>query len=98
MKRNKKREFQSPELVKSFARIHGFEDKLVAFEIKDFLEDYLDEALFSEIKTVNLENKIIFIKVNSPILKHDFQMRKSFFLKKIQEKFGEEKFSDLQIL
>ena len=98
MKRNKKREFQSSELVKSFARIHGFEDKLVAFEIKDFLEDYLDEALFSEIKTVNLENKIIFIKVNSPILKHDFQMRKSFFLKKIQEKFGEEKFSDLQIL
>lgn len=98
MKRNKKREFQSPELVKSFARIHGFEDKLVAFEIKDFLEDYLDEALFSEIKTVNLENKIIFIKVNSPILKHDFQMRKSFFLKKFQEKFGEEKFSDLQIL
>ena len=98
MKRSKKREFQSSELVKSFARIHGFEDKLVAFEIKDFLEDYLDEALFSEIKTVNLENKIIFIKVNSPILKHDFQMRKSFFLKKFQEKFGEEKFSDLQIL
>ncbi|KQT18443.1 hypothetical protein ASG31_06900 [Chryseobacterium sp. Leaf404] len=98
MKRNKKREFQSSELVKSFARIHGFEDKLVAFEIKYFLEDYLDEALFNEIKSVNLEDKIIIIKVNSPILKHDFQMRKSFFLKKFQEKFGEEKFNDLQIL
>jgi len=98
MKRNKKREFQSSELVKSFARIHGFEDKLVAFEIKDFLEDYLDDALFDEIKSVNLDGKIISIKVNSPLLKHDFQMRNTFYLKKFQEKFGEDKFTDLQIL
>jgi hypothetical protein len=98
MKKNKKREFQSSELVKSFARIHGFEDKLVAFEIKDFLEDYLDESLFNEIKSVNIENKCILIKINSPLLKHDFQMRKSFFLKKFQDKFGSERFNDLQIL
>ncbi|MFL9833173.1 hypothetical protein [Chryseobacterium terrae] len=98
MKRNKKREFQSSELVKSFARIHGFEDKLVAFEIKDFLEDYLDDSLFQEIVSVNLDNKIIQIKINSPLLKNDFKMRKSFYLKKFQDKFGEEKFIDLQIL
>ncbi|MGO4709604.1 hypothetical protein AB4Y90_10915 [Chryseobacterium sp. 2TAF14] len=98
MKRNKKREFQSSELVKSFARIHGFEDKLVAFEIKDFLEDYLDESLFQEIVSVNLDQKIIQIKINSPLLKNDFKMRKSFYLKKFQDKFGEEKFIDLQVL
>ncbi len=98
MKRNKKREFQSSELVKSFARIHGFEDKLVAFEVKDFLEDYLDESLFQEIVSVNLDDKIIQIRINSPLLKNDFKMRKSFYLKKFQDKFGEEKFIDLQIL
>jgi len=98
MKKSKKREFQSSELVKSFARIHGFEHKLVAFEIKDFLEDYLDESLFNEIKSINIENKCIIIKIHSPILKHDFQMRKSFYLKKFQDKFGSEKFIDLQIL
>lgn len=97
MKRNKKREFQSSELVKSFARIHGFEDKLIAFEIKDYLEDYLDESLFQEIVSVNIEEKTILIKINSPLLKNDFKMRKSFYLKKFQEKFGEEKFNDLQI-
>ncbi|CEJ68790.1 hypothetical protein BN1195_01081 [Chryseobacterium oranimense G311] len=98
MKKNKKREFQSSELVKSFARIHGFEYKLIAFEIKDFLEDYLDESLFSEIKSVNIENKCIIIKIDSPILKHDFQMRKSFYLKKFQDKFGEDKFNDIRIV
>ncbi|SKB85651.1 hypothetical protein SAMN05421800_11111 [Chryseobacterium balustinum] len=98
MKKNKKREFQSSELVKSFARIHGFEDKLVAFEVKDFLEDYLDESLFQEIVSVNLDDKIIQIRINSPLLKNDFKMRKSFYLKKFQDKFGEEKFIDLQIL
>ncbi|MGD1318480.1 hypothetical protein [Chryseobacterium sp. 2R14A] len=98
MRKNKKREFQSSELIKSFARIHGFEDKLIAFEIKDFLEDYLDESLFQEVLSVNLDDKIIQIRINSPLLKNDFKMRKSFYLKKFQEKFGEEKFSDLQIL
>jgi len=98
MKKNKKREYQSSELVKSFARIHGFEDKLIAFEIKDFLEEYLDESLFREIKSVNIENLTVIIKINSPLLKNDFQMRKSFYLKKFQDKFGAEKFNDLQIL
>lgn len=98
MKKNKKREFQSSELVKSFARIHGFEDKLVAFEIKDFLEDYLDKSLFNEIRSVNIENKCIIIKIDSPLLKHDFQMRKSFYLKKFQDKFGEGQFNDIRII
>jgi hypothetical protein len=96
--KKKKREYQSSELVKSFARIHGFEDKLIAFEIKDFLEEYLDESLFNEIKSVDLKDKIIIIKINSPLLKNDFNMRKSVYLKKFQDKFGEEKFNDLQIL
>lgn len=78
--------------------MYGFEDKLVAFEIKDFLEEYLDETLFNEIKSVNIQNKVIMITINSPLLKNDFKMRKSFYLKKFQDKFGVEKFNDLQIL
>ncbi|MDQ1096614.1 MULTISPECIES: hypothetical protein [Chryseobacterium] len=96
--RKKKREYQSSELVKSFARVYGFEDKLLAFEIKDFLEDYLDESLFAEIISVNLAHKVISIRIGSPLLKNDFKMRKSFYLKKFQDQFGEEHFTDLQIL
>jgi hypothetical protein len=77
--KKKKREYQSSELVKSFARIHGFESKLVAFEIKDFFEEYLDESLFREIKSVNIEDRCVIIKIDSPLLKHDFQLRKVFF-------------------
>ena len=94
----KKREFQSSELVKSFARIYGFEDKLLAFEVKDFLHEYLNDALFQEIESVNLEKKILIIKIKSPLLKNDFRMRKTFFLKKFQEKFPDANFIDLQIL
>jgi hypothetical protein len=96
--RKKRREYQSSDLVKSFARIYGFENKLIAFEIKDFLEEYLDEGLFREIRSVNIEDKCIIISVNSPLLKHDFQMRKSFYLKKFQDKFGADQFNDLRIL
>ncbi|MFC6267412.1 hypothetical protein [Frigoriflavimonas asaccharolytica] len=93
----KKREYLGSELVQSFARIHGFEEKLLAFEVKDFLEFYLDRSLFQEIDSVNLDKKILKIKINSPLLKNDFQLRKSFYLKKFQAEFGVEKFIDLQI-
>ncbi len=96
--KKKKREFQSSELVKSFARIYGFEDKLLAFEIKDFLNEYLSEALFNEIESVNLNKKILEIRIKSALLKNDFRMRKTFFLNKFKEKFGEENITDLQIL
>jgi len=95
----KKREYQSSELVNSFARIYGFEDKLKAFEIKDFLQDYLSDALFSEIEMVNLKEKVLVLRIKSPLLKNDFRMRKSFFLKKFQEVLKDESLiNDLLIL
>lgn len=94
----KKREYQSSELVKSFAKIYGFEDKLLAFEVKDFLEDYLDESLFLEIEQVDYKENCIFIRIKSPLLKNDFKMRRTFYLQKFQQKFGEEKINALQIL
>lgn len=97
MKR-KKREYQSSELVKSFAKIYGFEDKLLTFEVKDFLEDYLDESLFQEIEQVDYKENCIFIRIKSPLLKNDFKMRRTFYLQKFQQKFGEEKINALQIL
>ena len=94
----KKREYQSSELVKSFAKIYGFEDKLLALQVKDFLEDYLDQALFDEIESVNLKENILEIKIKSALLRNDFRMKKTFFLKKFQEEFGVEKFNDLYVL
>jgi len=95
----KKREYQSSELVKSFAKIYGFENKLLALQVKDFLKEYLDERLFNEIESVNLNrDKILKIKIKSALFRNDFRMRKTFFLKKFQEEFGVEKFSDLYVL
>ncbi|WP_226064642.1 hypothetical protein [Kaistella polysaccharea] len=96
--KKKKREYQSSELVKSFARLYGFEDKLLAFEVKDLLHEYLNDDLFNEIESVNLNRKILEIRVKSPLLKNDFRLRKTFYLTKFQEKFGAEHFSDLLVL
>ena len=94
----KKREFQSSELVKSMAKIYGFEDILTAFNIKDFLQEYLDEMLFNEIESVRIKNQILTLKIKSPLLKNDFRMRKSFYIKKISEAVENVKITDLQII
>jgi hypothetical protein len=93
----KRREYQSSDLVKFFAKKYGFEEKLKAFEVKDFLEDYLDESFFNEIEQVDLSDKILTIRIKSPLFKNDFRLRKSFFLKKFNEYFGENSFDDLVI-
>ena len=95
---HKKREFQSSELVKSLAKIYGFEDVLTAFKIKDFLEEYLDEMLFNEIEGVRIKNQILTLRIKSPLLKNDFQMRKSFYIKKISQAVENVKITDLQII
>lgn len=94
----KKREFQSSELVKSMAKIYGFEDVLTAFKIKDFLQEYLNEMLFNEIESVRIKNQILTLKIKSPLLKNDFRMRKSFYIKKISETVENVKITDLQII
>ena len=94
----KKREFQSSELVKSMAKIYGFEDVLTAFKIKDFLQEYLNEMLFNEIESVRIKNQILTLKIKSPLLKNDFQMRKSFYIKKISEAVEGVTLSDLKII
>ncbi len=96
--RRKKREFQSSELVRAFAKIHGFEEKLLAFEVKDYLREYLNENLFNDIESVNLRNKVLEIRVKSPLLRHDFQMRKTVYLTRFREEFGEDLFTDLLVL
>ena len=90
----KKREFQSSELVKSLAKIYGFEDVLTAFKIKDFLQ----EMLFNEIESIRIKNQILTLKIKSPLLKNDFQMRKSFYIKKISEAVEGVTLSDLKII
>ena len=93
----KRRSYTSSELVQSLAKIYGFEEKLLAFEVKDFLQEYLDERFFAEIRNLDIKDKVVIIRIISPLMKNDFRMRKTFFLKKFQEKFGSEKIEDLVI-
>ncbi|WP_407487169.1 hypothetical protein [Elizabethkingia anophelis] len=96
--KKKKREYMSSELVQSFIKIYGLEEKMEAIAIRDFLEDYLDKSLYQEITSVSLKNGMLDIKIKSPLLKNDFRMRKTFFLQKFRSVIGEEKINDLQFL
>lgn len=97
MKR-KKREFNSSELVKTLSKIYGFDEVLTSFRVKDFLEEYLDKELYNEIESTQIKDKILFLKIKSPLLKNDFRMRKSFYLKKISDYIKEPLITDIQVI
>lgn len=94
----KQREYQSSELVQKLAKIYGFDDVLISFKIKDFLREYLDESLFAELDSVQYRGQVLTIKVKSPLLRNDFQLRKSFYLKKISESVENLQLSDIVII
>ncbi len=98
MKQRKKREYQSSELVKAFAKIYGFENKLLALEVKSFLAEYMGTESFKEIEKVDLKQKKLIIIVKPPILRNDLQFKRSFLLKKIKENFGEDTFETVEII
>lgn len=71
----------SSELVQSFIKIYGLEEKMEAIAIRDFLEDYLDESLYQEITSVSLKNGMLDIKLTHLSWKMISRMRKTFFCK-----------------
>lgn len=81
----KKREFHSSELIKKLAILYNFDDVLISFRIRDFLQQYLDETLYNEIEKVVFKDNILQLKIKSPLLRNDFHMRKSFYIKKISD-------------
>lgn len=97
MKR-KKREFNSSELVKTLSKIYGFDEVLTSFRVRDFLKEYLDKELYNEIESTQIKDKILFLKIKSPLLKNDFRMRKSFYLKKISDHLKEPLITDIQVI
>lgn len=84
--------------MQSFAKLYGFENKLLALEIKEFLLEFINENYSNEIKSVNITDKFLIIRVQSPMLRNDFQLKKSYYLSKIQEKFGENTIIDLEFI
>lgn len=98
MKFKKKREYRASELAKSLAKIYNFEEKLSALEIKNYLKSYLEVQFHKEINKVSLENGLLTLRIASPLLKNDFRMRKSFYLKQFQEIIGADKIVDIIVL
>lgn len=94
----RKREYHTSELIKTLAKVYKFDNIITSFKIKSFFKEYFDEALFSEIEKITIKDKKLTIKINSPLLKNDFQMRKSFYLKKILDNIDNLEITDIHII
>lgn len=81
----KKRLFESQELTQLLGKKFGFEDKLLALEIRNWLIDHLGTYVTNDLECTTIRDGIIEFKVKSPILAQELRMREAFLLMKIQE-------------
>jgi len=94
----KKREYLSSELVRTFVKIYGLEEKMLIFPIYECLEEYLGKETFKDITSISLNKGLLKMKTKSPLLKNDLRMRKTFFIQKFASIIGEDNISDIIIL
>ena len=86
------------ELIKSFARVHNKQhlfDEAQAVNIWKTLVS--SETLAHTIET-KMQNGILFIKVDSPALKHNLRLESDDFRQKINAQFSREVVKDVAIL
>lgn len=95
MRKKKKREFSASELTHIIAKKYGFEDKLLAFEIKKFLQEKLSQSAFEEIRKVDYQKGTVYLYIDSMLAKNDFRFKTNELLSMLKEKFGQERIDSL---
>lgn len=95
MKKIRKREFSSSELLQKMAKLYDFETKIFALEMKQFLVTMLDEQTRQRISGVHLEKSNFYVEVKNSIARDFLHRQRFFLLQNLQEEFGEEKVSEI---
>lgn len=93
----KRRDFTGAEILNLITKKYQLDEALLILDIKEYLKDYLSEDFFRDIGKVSLRQGVLTLEVTSALLKNDLQMRRSQYLQKLQERFGVDKITALEI-
>jgi predicted nucleic acid-binding Zn ribbon protein len=83
------------EVLKLYVQAFKMEEKLSEAQIVKVWNDMVGQQLKAYIREVKVYNKVLFVYINSSVMRNELNFRKMDYLKMISDKVGKENINDI---
>jgi predicted nucleic acid-binding Zn ribbon protein len=93
--RRKSNESTLKEAIDRLLKVYKLEDKMREVEVLKSWEDLMGRAVAVRTKEIYIDNQILYVKMESAVMRDELSRAKSMILRKINEKAGKELIKDV---
>jgi predicted nucleic acid-binding Zn ribbon protein len=99
MSKNSKNEFQSMgQAIRELLNSYHLTSKFDEASLINSWERIAGKPIAKRTKKLNIRNKVLFVELDSPSMKHDFSLHKALVLDLFQKEFGAGVITDIIVM
>lgn len=91
----KKNETTLGDAIKAYLKAMGLERKLKEHQLINSWEDTLGKAVAASTEKMYINNRVLFVQLNSSIIRQELQMMKTALIARLNQNAGENLISDI---
>lgn len=93
--RRKSNETTLKDAIDRLLKVYKLEDKMREVEVLKSWEELMGRAVAARTKEIYIDNQILYVKMESAVMRDELSRAKSMILRKINEKAGKELIKDV---
>lgn len=94
----RRKEQTSNSAVKNLIKSLGMEEKLLIVELEEIWEKMMGDAIYKHTQRIFIDKKILFIQLNSSVLRNELNLTQSKILSEIIKKTGSGYFNKIKFI
>lgn len=91
----KKNEMKLGEAIRAYLKAMGLDRKLKENQLINSWEDTLGKAVAKSTRKIYIQNRVLFVQLNSSIIRQELQMMKTALIDRLNQNVGEQIISDI---
>ena len=91
----KKNEMKLGEAIRVYLKAMGLDRKLKENQLINSWEDTLGKAVAKSTRKIYIQNRVLFVQLNSSIIRQELQMMKTALIDRLNQNVGEQLISDI---
>ena len=91
----KKNEMKLGEAIRAYLKAMGLDRKLKENQLINSWEDTLGKAVAKSTRKIYIQNRVLFVQLNSSIIRQELQMMKTALIDRLNQNVGEQLISDI---
>jgi len=86
------------QVIQRYIKSIGAEQKILEIRVKNSWEELMGTGISQQTKSIFLKGKVLFIKIQSPIVKAELSMLKQNILQRMEEAVGEGSITEIRFI